>query len=114
MLRNQLYSAAGITAWTQTVKQAEEAEIIRAKEMMQKELAGFPRGQNIEVISDIREGDPVHEILKEQEEKRRRLNCNAVIPENGVCETDIGMYQKRSWRTQKAPCCLYVTSRRGT
>jgi len=34
-----------------------------------KELKKFPEFQEIEVITDIREGEPVQEILKEQDEK---------------------------------------------
>jgi len=47
-----------------TVKQVEDAEILQAKEKMQKELKKYSEFQEIEVISDIREGEPVEEILK--------------------------------------------------
>ena len=63
-----------------TVRQAEDAEVMQAKEMMQKELKKFPEFQEIEVISDIREGEPVREILKEQEEKQVDL---IVMPSHG-------------------------------
>jgi universal stress protein A len=46
----------------------EEARMLHVKELMQKELVKFPDVREIEVISDIREGDPVTEILKEQDE----------------------------------------------
>lgn len=51
------------------VKQAEDAEILQAKEKMQKELKKYSEFQEIEVITDIREGKPFEEILREQEEK---------------------------------------------
>ena len=63
-----------------TVKKAEDTEILHAKEMMQKELSKFAEFQEIEVISDIREGEPVEEILKEQEEKSVDL---IVMPSHG-------------------------------
>jgi len=63
-----------------TVKQVEDAEILQAKEKMQKELKKYSEFQEIEVISDIREGEPVEEILKEQEEKGVDL---IVMPSHG-------------------------------
>ena len=62
------------------VKAAEDTEILQAKEKMQKELKKFPEFQEIEVITDIREGEPVQEILKEQDEKGVDL---IVMPSHG-------------------------------
>lgn len=62
------------------VKAAENTEILQAKEKMQKELKKFPEFQEIEVITDIREGEPVQEILKEQDEKGVDL---IVMPSHG-------------------------------
>ncbi|PKN37939.1 MAG: universal stress protein [Deltaproteobacteria bacterium HGW-Deltaproteobacteria-2] len=62
------------------VKAAENTEILQAKEKMQKELKKFPEFQEIEVITDIREGEPVQEILKEQNEKGVDL---IVMPSHG-------------------------------
>jgi universal stress protein A len=62
------------------VKAVEDAEILQAKEMMQRELKKFSEFQEIEIISDIREGEPVQEILKEQEEKGVDL---IVMPSHG-------------------------------
>ena len=62
------------------VKAAENAEVLQAKEMMQKELEKFSEFQEIEIISDIREGEPVQEILKEQDEKGVDL---IVMPSHG-------------------------------
>ncbi len=64
----------------ETFKKTEENAMIQAKEMMQKELQKFPEFQEIEIISDIREGEPVKEILKEQEEKGVDL---IVMPSHG-------------------------------
>ena len=63
-----------------TVKQAEDAEILIAKEKMQKELKKYSEFQEVEVINDIREGKPVDEIIKEQEEKGVDL---IVMPSHG-------------------------------
>jgi nucleotide-binding universal stress UspA family protein len=62
------------------VKQAEDVEILQAKEKMQKELKNFSEFQDIEVITDIREGEPAQEILKEQEERGVDL---IVMPSHG-------------------------------
>ena len=52
-----------------TLKQAEAEEVIRSRVLMQEELNKLGATEGIEVISDIREGDTVSEILKEQDEK---------------------------------------------
>jgi universal stress protein A len=54
---------------TSTFMQAESAENIRVEEMMEKELNKFSEYRDVEIISDIREGETVEEILHEQEER---------------------------------------------
>jgi nucleotide-binding universal stress UspA family protein len=88
------------------VKQAEEAEIIRAKEMMQRELARFPEGQNIEVISDIREGDPVHEILKEQDERGVDLIVMPSFQKTGFVKRILGHVSEKIMEEAKSPVLL--------
>lgn len=51
------------------VKQAEDDEMSRARDRMKRELDKFPEIEQVEIISDIREGDTVSEILKEQNER---------------------------------------------
>jgi nucleotide-binding universal stress UspA family protein len=84
-----------------TVKKAKEAEILQAKEMMQKELKKFSGFQEIEVISDIREGEPVEEILKEQEEKQVDL---IVMPhgKTGLMKRLMGQISEKRQRSSGA------------
>ena len=62
------------------VKETETGEVLHAKEMMQRELSKYAEYRDVEVISDVREGEPVEEILKEQVEKGVDL---IVMPSQG-------------------------------
>jgi universal stress protein A len=108
-----LHVAAPITKWAvdyvpdaSAVKQAEEAEILRAKEMMQKELSKFPEGQDIEVISDIREGDTVAEILKEQYENSVDLIVMPSHGKTGMIKRMMGLVSEKVMEEAKSPVLL--------
>lgn len=88
------------------VKQAEESEIIRAKEMMQREMAKFSVGQDIEVISDIREGDPVYEILKEQDERGVDLIVMPSFRKTGFLKRMLGHVSETIMEEAKSPVLL--------
>ena len=91
---------------TSTVKQAEDAELVRAKEMMQKELNKFSEIQGIEVISDIREGDPVEEILHEQEEKGVDLIVMPSHGKTGLIKRLMGQVSERVMEEARSPVLL--------
>lgn len=88
------------------VKQVEDAEIVRAKERMQRELSIFPEGQEIEVITDIREGDTVHEILKEQDERGVDLIVMPSRRETGLLKRLMGQVSEKVMESVKSPVLL--------
>ena len=65
---------------TANLKQIEASDIKHSENMMQRKLEKYRGIQGVEVISDIREGDPVDEIIKEQEERGVDL---IVMPSHG-------------------------------
>lgn len=65
---------------TANLTQIEASDIDHSEKMMQRELDKYRGIQGVEVISDIREGDPVDEIIKEQEERDVDL---IVMPSHG-------------------------------
>jgi universal stress protein A len=89
-----------------TYRQAEDAEIMQAKEMMQKELKKFPEFQEIEVISDIREGEPVQEILKEQEEKQVDLIVMPYHGKTGFMKRFMGQISEKVMEEAKSPVLI--------
>jgi len=86
-----------------TVKNAEDKEILRAKEMMQKELSKFPEFKDIEVISDVREGKPVDEIIKEQEENGVDLIVMPSHGKTGFMKRLLGQVSERVMEEAKSP-----------
>lgn len=91
---------------TETIEQAEKNEMLRAKEMMKKELNKFPEFQEIEVISDIREGEPVEEILKEQEEKGVDLIVMPSHGRTGILKRLMGQISEKVMEEAKTPVLL--------
>jgi universal stress protein A len=89
-----------------TYQQAENKEMNYAKEMMQQELKKFPEFQEIEVISDIREGEPVEEILKEQEEKGVDLIVMPSHGKSGFMKRMMGLISERVMEEARSPVLL--------
>ena len=88
---------------TAKVRMAEEAEMLRAKEMMQNELKKFPEFQEVEIISDVREGEPVAEILKEQEENGVDLIVMPSHGKTGFMKRLLGQISERVMEEAKSP-----------
>ena len=89
-----------------TFQQIENYEMLKAKEMMQRELKKFPEFQEIEVISDIREGEPVEEILKEQEEKGVDLIVMPSHGKTGFLKRLMGQVSEKVMEEAKSPVLL--------
>jgi nucleotide-binding universal stress UspA family protein len=89
-----------------SVKQAEDAEIVRVKEKMQEELKKFSEFQEIEVISDIREGKPVEEILKEQESRGVDLIVMPSHGKTGFMKRLMGQISEKIMEEARSPVLL--------
>jgi len=88
---------------TTTFQQVGNHEMLRAQEMMQKELGKFPEFQEIEVISDVREGETVEEILKEQEEKGVDLIVMPTHGKTGFLKRFMGQVTEKVMEEAKSP-----------
>jgi len=89
-----------------TFKKAEESTMIKARDMMQQELQKFPESREIEIISDIREGEPVAEILKEQEEKGVDLIVMPSHGRSGLLKRLMGQIAEKVMEATKTPVLL--------
>lgn len=89
-----------------TVEQAEKTEIQHAEEKMKKELKKFSEFQEIEVISDVREGKPVEEILREQEEKGVDLIVMPSHGRTGIMKRLMGQLTEKIMEEAKTPILL--------
>jgi universal stress protein A len=89
-----------------TFKAVEDAEILQAKEMMQRELKKFPEFQEIEVISDVREGEPAQEILKEQDDKGVDLIVMPTHGKAGFMKRLVGHISEKVTEEAKSPVLL--------
>ena len=89
-----------------TMREAEDSEILRVREMMQEELSKFPEVREIEVESDIREGDPVREILREQDEKGVDLIVMPSHRKAGLLKKLMGQVSEKVMEEAKSPVLL--------
>ena len=86
-----------------TYKNIEHQEMHRAQDMMQEELKKFPEFQEIEVISDVRKGEPVAEILKEQDEKGVDLIVMPSHGRAGILKRFIGVVSEKVMEEARSP-----------
>ena len=86
--------------------QAEKEEILKAKEKMQKEITKLAESQGVEVISDVREGDTVAEILKEQDENGVDLIVMPSHGKTGWLKRLMGHVSEKVMEEAKSPVLL--------
>lgn len=88
---------------TAKVKMVEEAEMLRAKGKMLEALKKFPDSQEVDIISDVREGEPVAEILKQQEENGIDLIVMSSHGKTGFVKRLLGQVSERVMEETKSP-----------
>lgn len=88
------------------VRAAGDSEKTHAREMMQKELSKFSQWRDIEVISDIREGDPAVEILREQDERGVDLIVMPSHKKTGFMKRLMGQISEQIMEEAKTPVLL--------
>lgn len=88
---------------TPTYQGMENQEMFQAQDMMQLELKKFPEFEEIEVISDVREGEPVEEILKEQDEKGVDLIVMPSHSKRGLLKRFMGVISEKVMEEAKSP-----------
>jgi nucleotide-binding universal stress UspA family protein len=91
---------------TATYEGIENQELHWAQDMMQKELNKFAEFQEIEVISDVREGEPVEEILKEQDEKGVDLIVMPSHSRIGFWKRFMGVISEKVMEEAKSPVLI--------
>ena len=87
------------------VKQAEDEEVKRSRILMQEELNKLETG-GIEVVTDIREGDTVSEILREEEDRDVDLIVMPSHRKKGILERMMGPVSKRVMEKATRPVLI--------
>ncbi len=88
------------------LKQAEAEEINRARHSMQEELRKLGMTEDVEIISDIREGDTVTEILKEQDERGVDLIVMPSHRKKGLIDRIMGAISEKVMAEATSPVLL--------
>ncbi|KQC06118.1 MAG: hypothetical protein APR62_08460 [Smithella sp. SDB] len=88
---------------TPTYQEIENQNLLQAQNMMQTELKKFPESEKIEIIRDIREGEPVEEILKEQDEKGVDLIVMPSHSKTGFLKRVMGVISEKVMEEAKSP-----------
>ncbi len=88
------------------LKNAEKDARKLAQERMAKEIAKFSEDQDVEIISDIRKGDPVQEILNEQSERGVDLIIMPSHRKTGLLKRLMGPVAERVMEGAKTPVLL--------
>jgi len=88
---------------TPTYQEIKKQEMLQTQNRMQQELKKFTEFQEVEVISDIREGEPVEEILKEQDEKGVDLIVMPSHIKTGLLKRFMGITSEKVMEEAKSP-----------
>ncbi len=86
--------------------QAEEDARSAAQEKLEKEIAQFSDDRDLEIISEIRKGDPAQEILKEQRERGVDLIIMPSHRKTGLLKRIMGPVTEKVMEEAKSPVLL--------
>ena len=89
-----------------TMLQAEDDARNLAQEKMKQEIARFADDRDVEIVSDIRKGDPAQEILKEQRERDVDLIVMPSHKKAGLLKRMMGPVTERVMEEAKSPVLL--------
>jgi universal stress protein A len=89
-----------------TAQQVQDDALARAKERLQKQLANFPLAKEVEVVTDVRQGVPYDEILKEGKEQGIDLIVIASLGRSRVAKYLIGGVARNVLKGSRCPVLL--------
>jgi nucleotide-binding universal stress UspA family protein len=84
----------------------EKQQTESVKESMKKQLAKFPKAQDVEVFTEIGRGIPYEEILKEEKSKEIDLIVIASLGRTGLAKYFIGSVARNVLRHATCPVLL--------
>ncbi len=90
----------------ETLQQMSESKLAWAKESLQKEIDEFPESKEVEIITNVRQGVPYEEILKEGKEQGIDLIVIASLGRTGIARYLIGSVSRNVLKGSACPVLL--------
>ncbi len=90
----------------ETLQQMSESKLAWAKESLQKEIDEFPESKEVEIITNVRQGVPYEEILKEGKEQGIDLIVIASLGRAGIARYLIGSVSRNVLKGSACPVLL--------
>jgi nucleotide-binding universal stress UspA family protein len=103
------FSTADFAISTEMMQKINNAAFARAQDSLDKQLYGFPQAQEIEeveVVTNIRQGVPYEEILKEAKEQEIDLIVIASLGRSGISKYLIGSVSRNVLKGARCPVLL--------
>jgi len=88
------------------IKQAEDEEVNKSRILMQEEINKLGVSESVEIVTDIREGDTVSEILKEQDERDIDLIVMPSHRKKGILERMMGPVSEKIMEQATSPVLI--------
>lgn len=88
------------------VQQVKNDTMVWAQQSLQKQLHSLPQAKEVEVVTNIREGVPYEEILKEGKEQGIDLIVIASLGRSGIGKYLIGSVARNVLKGSKCPVLL--------
>jgi len=88
------------------VRKIRDKDAKRSQEQMQEELSRLGMSEGVEVVTETREGEPVTEILREQDEKDIDLTVMPSHRKKGFFERVMGPVSERVMEQAKRPVLI--------
>ena len=107
VLHGEIYSMGLEFVFSEkVVQQVKNDTVAWAQQNLQKQLHSFPQAKEVEVVTNIREGVPYEEILKEGKEKGIDLIVIASLGRSGIGKYLIGSVARNVLKGSKCPVLL--------
>ena len=90
----------------QTVRTLDEKSLEFSEKMIRKQINKVFKSKDVEVVSDVKKGTPLEEILKEQQSKKMDLIVIASHGKTGLLSHLIGSVAEKVARGAKCPVML--------
>ena len=107
VVHEHVYSSAFDLALSEeAVRQIKNDTRAWAEESLKKQLDSFPEAHEVEVVTNVREGIPYEEILKEGKEKGIDLIVIASLGRTGIAKYLMGGVARNVLKGSKCPVLL--------
>jgi universal stress protein A len=90
----------------QTIRALDEKSLEFSEKMIRKQINKVFKSKDVEVVSDVKKGTPLEEILKEQQSKKMDLIVIASHGKTGLLSHLIGSVAEKVARGAKCPVML--------